>query len=214
MTGGPSVDDIRKALAEAAEAGLRAEGCPETSRIWEAQAGALTAFETRSVVEHTTRCPTCAETWRVARGLNDGAEEPSRRQRSWMKPLLAAAAAIVVAMGVWVTFPPRVEQGTPVLRESRVEPIRALIDPEQPLSRDEFRLSWSPVAEGAVYVVRVTTDSFEPIYTSDEARETECVVPPSALAHLAQGTRLMWQVEAVRIDGRRVTSNTFFSLLE
>jgi len=214
MTDGPTVDEIRRALAEAADAGLRAEGCPGTSRIWEAQAGTLTVFETRAVVEHTTRCPACAEVWQVAHGLGATVDEPLRRDRSWLRPLLAAAAAIVVGMGLWVSFPPAVEQGTPVLREGRVEPIQALVDPDRPLSRDAFRLSWSPVGDGAVYVVRVTTESFEPVYTSDASPRTDCVVPPSALDHLAPGTRLMWQVEAVRIDGRRTTSNTFFSMLE
>jgi hypothetical protein len=214
MTIGPTVDEIRRALAEAADAGLRAEGCPETTRIWEAQAGTLSVFETRAVVEHTTRCPVCAETWRVAHGLGAVADESVRRSRPWLQPLLAAAAAIVIALGVWVVFPPGVEKRSPVLREGRVEPIRALVDPDRPISRDAFRLSWSPVADGTVYVVRVTTESFEPIYTSDALPQTGCVVPSSVLGHLAPGTRLMWQVEAVRIDGRRITSDTFFSLLE
>ena len=214
MTDGPTVDEIRRALADAADAGLRAEGCPDTPRIWEAQSGTLTAFETRAVVEHTTRCPACAEVWRVAHGLGITADEPVRRDRPWLRPLLAAAAAIVVGMGLWVTFPPGVEQGTPVLREGRVEPIRAQVDPDRPLSRDAFRLSWSPVGDGTVYVIRVTTESFDPVYTSDASPRTDCVVPPSALDHLAPGTRLMWQVEGVRIDGRRTTSNTFFSMLE
>lgn len=214
MTDGPTVDDIRRALTEAADAGLRAEGCSDTARIWEAQAGALSVFETRAVVEHTTRCPACAETWRVAHGLGATRDESAPRSRPWLRPLLAAAAAIVIALGVWVIFPPGVEQPPPVMREGRVEPIRALVDPDGAMSRDAFRLSWSPVSEGAVYVVRVTTESFEPIYTSDASQQTECVVPSSALGHLAPGTRLMWQVEAVRIDGRRITSETFFSLLE
>lgn len=214
MTDGPSVEEIRKALAEAADAGLCVEGCPDTTRIWEAQAGSLTLFETRAVLEHTTRCPACAEVWRVAHGLGAAADEPARRDRPWLRPLLAAAAAIVVALGLWVTFPPGLDQGTPVLREGRVEPIRALVAPDRPMSRESFRLSWSPVEDGAVYVVRVTTESFEPIFTSDALPRTDCVVPPDALRHLAPGTRLMWQVEAVRLDGRRISSNTFFSLLE
>ena len=214
MTDGPTVDDIREALAEAAEAGLRAEGCPETSRIWEAQAGTLSAFETRAVVEHTTRCPACAEVWRVAHGLGVAEDDAVRRGRPWLRSLLAAAAAIVIALGVWVIFPPRIEQAPPVMREGRIDPIRTLVDPGRPLPRDAFLLSWSAVSEGALYVVRVTTDSFEPVYTSDSLPRTDCVVPPSVLGHLAPGARLMWQVEAVRIDGRRITSDTFFSTLE
>jgi hypothetical protein len=214
MTDGPTVDDIRKALAEAADADLRAEGCPDTERIWEAQAGTLTVFETRTVVEHTTRCPVCAETWRVAHGLGAAGEQSIPRGRPWLRQLLAAAAAIVIALGVWVLFPPGVEQAPPVMREGRVEPIRALVGPDRAMPRDTFRLAWSPVADGTVYVVRVTTESFEPIYTSDASQRAECVVPSSALGHLAPGTRLLWQVEAVRLDGRRITSETFFSLLE
>jgi hypothetical protein len=214
MTDGPEVDTIRRALADAAEAGLRAEGCPETSRIWDAQAGSLTPFERRAVVEHTTRCPVCAESWRVARELGAQTGGAPVRRPVRLRPWMAVAAAVLVAMGAWVLIPPVVEEGPPVLREGRVEPIRALVDPERSIPRSSFRLSWSPVAEGAIYVVRVTTESFEPLYTSDPSERTDCLVPPSALEGLSPGTRLMWQVEAVRIDGRRVSSNTFFASLE
>jgi hypothetical protein len=214
MSEGPRIEDIRRALAEAADAGLRAEGCPETSRIWEAQAGELSVFETRAVVEHTTLCPACAETWRVAHGLSGAAEPGARRERNWLGPVTAAAAAILVAAGLWLVVPPGVEQPAPVFREGRMTPIRSMVDAGRPQSRQAFHLSWSPVSQGAVYVVRVSTESFEPVFTSQALDRTECVVPPQALRDLAPRTRLLWQVEAVRLDGRRIQSDTFFALLE
>jgi hypothetical protein len=212
---GPAVDDLRGALTDLAEEGLRAPGCPDPVEFWDAQRGELSASATRDLVEHTTRCPRCAEAWRVAHDMGAMREEaPGHRSSMTWKVTLAAAAVIVLAVGLISVFPPGERVGEPVFRSGQGVVIEALTDETVPLPRKDFRLRWSQGPDGTVYSVRVTTESFAAVAMVDGLDLPEWQVPEEALEGIAGGTRLLWRVEAFLPDGRKVQSETYFVELE
>ena len=92
--------------------------------------------------------------------------------------------------------------------------IRALIPEDRPLPRDDFVLRWSPGPEGSIYAVTLTTESFQPVDAGEGLSDPERPVQEDRLVGLDSGARLLWRVEALLPDGRKVQSDTFFVLLE
>ena len=77
------------------------------------------------------------------------------------------------------------------------------------LSVREAVLRWSAGPEGARYDVRVTDTALRAIAGAAALSEPEYQVPLESLADLADGDRILWQVETVLPDGSRSTSETF-----
>jgi len=212
---GPEVDDLRRVLSDEAERGRRATDCPAPDAFWAAQRGELSGSTTRDLVDHTSRCPRCAEAWRVAHGL--GAMQGAAGRRRVVTPwrvTLATAAAVVLGAAVISLFPPGKRVDEPVLRSGQRVVIEAVTDETVPLPRDEFVLRWSPGPDGTVYGVQLTTESFAAVGMVEGLQRPEWRVPEGALDGIAGGTRLLWRVEAFLPDGRKVQSETHFVLME
>jgi hypothetical protein len=119
--------------------------------------------------------------------------------------LLSAAGVVFLARG------PAEMPAT--YREGGGEPVRSLVPADARLSRDDFRLSWTAVAPGSRYSVRVTTESLDTVAAAEELEETSFLVPQSALQPLPSGARLLWHVQARLPDGTRRESPTFATQL-
>jgi hypothetical protein len=222
----PQLARLRAAFAAPGPA-LETLSCPTPEELWSAVRGELAPQRMREVLDHVALCSACAEDWRLAAELNrqqagEIAAVPGRvldrrfgRFSQQWRPLAAAAAlaaGLLIAVGVWRT---EVAPQTPIYREASHQTVRSLLPGGQALPRQEAVLRWSPVAGVASYDVRVSTeDVLQTVATAKGTTATELRIPASALANLPPGTKLLWQVEAIRTDGTHETSPTFTTQLQ
>lgn len=212
------VERLRELFAS--EAGFEsAEEAPDAERIWLALAGELPAEERKGVVEKVAANPEWAEAWRLAVELRE-ASGVGRQARvlAWKPALrsryLAAAATIVLALGLGWLWRDAFQTEQPVFRDTGRAPIESLVPAEQPLPRDRFVLRWSPGPEGSRYGLVVTTESLAPVASEVDLEVAEHQIPGEALRDLATGTRILWQVTERRPDGSEVVSATFVTAVE
>jgi len=192
------------------------EGCYEPARILRAVLGELSVKENRQLADHARTCGSCALAWKLALEYADEAELRPKRSSSVWRWLPAAAVLVValVAVGVLAPWEDGGGTGEPVLRSVGTATVRSLVAEEQPLPGAGFVLRWSPGPEGARYDLRVTDRRLNTLHRANAADATEYTVPESALSGLEPGSIVLWQVEMVLPDGRRVTSATFAATLE
>lgn len=126
--------------------------CPDSARIWEASQGLLSPGATADIVDHLAVCGACAESWRVAKEIGSSTAAGVQRQArtpviAWT--LMAAAAAVMLAAGVWmmtrVTAPaPQapIASAPPVLTPTPTAPPRT---PEAQIAKAPVILSASRV---------------------------------------------------------------------
>jgi hypothetical protein len=130
------------------------------------------------------------------------------------RPLAAAAAlaaGLLIAVGVYRTqqpVQPSIYRGAPHAG------ISSLLPQGQALPREAAVLRWSPLAGAVSYDVQVSTEDLRPVTTAKSQTGTEYRIPPSALAGLPAGARILWQVEAVRPDGTHENSPTFVTAVK
>ena len=92
--------------------------------------------------------------------------------------------------------------------------IRSLLRENEPVVRSNCRLRWSPGPEGALYDVRVTTESLDVVVSAQGLTEASFLVPEPLLLSLPAGRPLLWQVQMRLPDGERRDSPTFITLLQ
>lgn len=216
---------LREAFSSLADRTLPKDGCPESDRLWAAVRLELSASERRALVDHISACPACAEAWRLAQALvsESPAAVPAGQERSrialpwrWRLPqVMAAAAAIVVALGVGVyvrraVTPPGAE---PEYRRPEPLVVRSLLPAGEPLPREDCHLRWSPGPAGSRYDLTVTTEELEVVAAVERLEAPEFRVPEAPLSVLAPGAKILWRVEVAFPDGRRAASETFVSQL-
>ncbi len=193
---------------------------PDT--LWQAASGELPAEEAARVAEEAAGCAASAEAWRLARAMHGpiATDEQhkdhtgGRADRSFpLRPLLAAAALLLLAFAGWNLFRQSEPSAPPVLRESVVE-IRSTLDEDTPLPRDAFVLRWEGTPEGSVYAVEIGTPDLRSLDRAAGLVDAEYRVPVERLESVAAGGRVAWRVEATLPDGRQITSVTFVNRVE
>lgn len=205
------------------------EGGPDAGRVWDAALGASSVSERRSVVDEMARRPGAGLSWRLARALQAELEPTARREvtlpprrpaarRFVHRAAWAAAAAVVLLVGAWaIRSGPTAATDAPIYRdpEQRRDPGRMRSETSGPtLDRGRFVLRWSPAAEGALYDVRVMTESLVEIASARDMDRPELVVESPALRAIAPGSRILWQVTARLPSGAEVRSETFVSVIQ
>lgn len=196
--------------------------------IWRAVAGESSAEERARMVDLVARDPAAAESWRVAQELQRELErrEPAvptssvsgtvavsrgAQRYSWIA--MAAAVLLAVGLGWWQLGPKPFEDGPDVYRQSTTIDLHSVISEDEAQPRDQVVLSWSDAGPDARYSVRVLGADLEPLIDVEELTSTSVELPPEPLASVADGERLLWQVEARTPDGQTVTSPTYFLYL-
>jgi hypothetical protein len=101
-----------------------------------------------------------------------------------------------------------------VMRAGEEVAIRSLVPESAPLPREACVLRWSEPAGGARYTVRVGTDDLSPIALGENLDQTEYRVQAKDLEKVPPGAVIVWRVEAVLPDGRRIASPGFRNRLE
>jgi hypothetical protein len=217
---------LRERFHAAAGEADRPADCPAAGRIWDALHGGLSPEERRTIVDHTARCPACAEAWRLARDIGGTAPVAEQAEaghagvgpvhgvgwRRWVP--LAAAAALVVVVGLLLRQGPIRDDQPPQYRTGEELAIHSLLPDGAPLPRSACLLRWSAGPEGARYDIEVATADLEVIVRARGLERAEFTVPADRLADLPPGAELLWRVEAMLPDGRRITTPTFICRVE
>lgn len=206
----------------------------DDERVWQAVRGELSEEERHALIEELPHRPALAESWRIAMALSeelDGASDavPQRRPeiasqgtlpraatRSRRKSTLwisawAAAAALVAFVGLQqVPWSPL--ENAPAYRVADDQRIVSGLDEQVALPRHDFTLRWSAL-EGAQYRLRVLRPDLQVVVETERLDKTEFRVAAEDLEGIADGTQLLWQVDARLADGTSLTSATFFATL-
>jgi hypothetical protein len=169
--------------------------------------GELEIEAARAFGDHAGMCPECATAWRLAQAWADQVSRTrlAVRRRTGIYALVAAAALALA----FVLLPSGPGLRPPVMRSPDKAAASSLLDEDAVLSVREAVLRWSAGPEGARYDVRVTDTALRAIAGAAALSEPEYQVPLESLADLADGDRILWQVETVLPDGSRSTSETF-----
>jgi hypothetical protein len=213
-------DGLREAFQSLPRRTAEGEACPPPEEIWAAARGELDPRASRRLIDHTGRCPSCAEDWRLARHLAargpgvavEPAESPPRRRRAprW---LAAAAVFVAVALGGSWLFLSQDREREPVFRVEPRTAVESLIPEDRPLPRDEPVLRWRG-PEGASYRLVVTDERLRLLAREERVTGSEYRLPDEVLAAVPPGGVILWQLEATLPDGSRLPSQTFRVKLE
>jgi len=213
-----TVEKLRGVFASLEGGPPESERCPNPKTILAAVQCEMPPAGALAVVIHTSVCPDCAAAWRLAmRSEGAGGAETASPMRSSMAlvqrwgAVAATAIFLIVAVAVVREFR---KPDTPTSRATAETEIRSLVPEGAALSRDAFVLRWSPVGEGAVYSVEVSTRDLTPVVSRRDFSGTEFVIPREALDGLSAGETLTWKVEARQPDGRRAASGAFVVRIE
>jgi hypothetical protein len=191
------------------------ETCSEADleRIWRAVAGELPAAERREIVDRMATDPSYAEAWRVADELwhashEEGATGAGGHVRWWTQSWFATAAVLILGVSIvlasMLNRSPDNEYRNPVGYA-----VGSLVPSGTFLSREGFRLRWTPAPQGSRYHVRVTTEDLRVLTTVEDLTVPELVIERERLATLPPGATVLWQVDAALPSGERVSSQTF-----
>jgi hypothetical protein len=208
-----SNERLRKAFQSLAETADGECSIEDRERIWLALTGKLPAPERRELVDRMAREPALAEAWRIASELAEAlptdATRPIRHPLLRWSRSLAAAAAVVIIVAAGVVLVNRSLSRVDTLRTSDELVVETLVPDDAALPREAFRLRWTPGPPGSRYQVRVTTEDLRVVAAASDLTMAELVVQAEALAQVAPGTRLLWQVDVIGPDGSRSSSRTF-----
>jgi hypothetical protein len=204
---------LRKAFQSLAETADGECSDDDRERIWLAMTGKLPASERLDLIDRMAREPVLAEAWRIASELAGAlpmeATPQSRRRFLPASRSLAAVAGVVLVMAAAVMLMNRSSSRVDTLRTSDELIVESLVPDDATLSREAFRLRWTPGPPESRYQVRVTTEDLRAVAAASDLTTSELVVPPEALEQVAPGARLLWQVDIIAPDGSRISSRTF-----
>ena len=214
----PTSEELRHQFVALSEGAAPQPGCPEPESLYDAARGGLPAAEVSGIIDHTSRCFVCAETWRLARELDTegllAKKAASRSTGFTSMTWLAAAAAITLAVSAGLFMLPLREETAPVMREGEEPTIHSLVPATEALSRSACVLTWSAVEAGARYSLQVGTQDLTFVAQARDLDQPRYTVPAKDLEKLPAEAILYWRVEATLPDGRRIASVTFINRLQ
>ncbi|HET6628390.1 MAG TPA: zf-HC2 domain-containing protein [Woeseiaceae bacterium] len=139
-------------------------------------AGRLSGAEASAFEEHTFNCDRCFEELQLASEVRaaDTGEPAAARPRpgtTWL--LLAVAATVLLAAGLWLAQP-LFETPDPVYRDAGNGAGMLTVD----VTHDDGRviLNWTPVQGVDQYEIRVFSDAGDPVF-EQQSRETSLDLP-------------------------------------
>ncbi len=187
--------------------------CPDPEVIFDAAAGELALAQRQRVIDHVAACRSCGEAWRLAMAMGAGPADdqqpaavtsidahrqpPGGSRRSPTLTRFAIAAGIgTLGVLVLLTMPQTdpLPGSEPGYRDA-AGPLSLEARSPEVLPRAQFLLRWTGATQGSTYTLRITTADLEPVLTRAGIEATEYQVPEAALAGMASGTPLLWQVE-------------------
>ncbi|MFQ5720082.1 MAG: hypothetical protein ACE5IK_11105 [Acidobacteriota bacterium] len=216
-------EEPRDALARLASLARPTEDCPAAEEMLAVVRAQLDADIIRFVGSHAMQCARCAEAWRLARRIVDGAppapEGPAAAGGVGSGAALApagslgrwgggaAVVAIAAIAAVIVLVAQRESSTEPTTRATSPadDPVRSALPADGILPRGRCVLRWVGPAAARYHLLVATRDG-EPLHQVSGLRAQAYQVPPRALAGVRSGMRILWQVTAEMPDGRRYVS--------
>ena len=197
----------------------RGETCLSSDWMWDAVSGRQPPADLEAGLAHVAQCAECAEAWRmahellVATGQLPALTAGARTWPSWRVWLPAAAALVVLVIGAgadrgWFDGPAARPGDAEVVRGASPALTTAMRDGSA-CERAACRLAWNDAGDGARYAVRVTTADLATVAVTTGLTEPGYTIPAERLRAVEPGADVLWQVEAVLPDGRRLSSATF-----
>jgi hypothetical protein len=188
-------DDDVAAWRRAYRSTLAAEpaGCPGDDALAALATGELPEEERTRVADHVTRCPRCAQDYRLLAEVHaEAAVAPRRRRTPWLS--IAAAAAVAMAAGVALRVGPPAS-APDGLRGG--EAVRAVTPaPDAKLAAAPAELAWGAEPGAQRYRVRLYDARAARLWESETAPATSRPLPPEVRARLVPGESYFWVVEA------------------
>jgi hypothetical protein len=220
-------EDLRRRFANPPRDAAAVPGCPGAETFWKGARRELSREKLGSVLDHVASCPACTVAWRLTReqlaaadgmivpltGDSSRASPAGWRRRAWSIWAPVAAAAVLAGIALLVPWRQPEPPAGPVLRTPAEESIRSLVPESDLLPAEQFTLRWSAGPPGSRYAIRVTDQRLNLIAGARALEGAEYTVPAGDLSGLEAGTVILWQVEAVLPDGRRLVSETFTAKL-
>jgi len=215
----PELDELerlRRAFTTVAETPGPGDLAPDPDRVWQAVRGELTATEIEEMADQASRSAETAAAWRLAAELSreldsqsDGSVVPINRLRPvrWAMGLAAAAVVLIgLAFPLYHSFSPDL---IPTFRAIDDFEIATELTTGTALDRNVFELRWTPTGEESLYEIVITDSDLAILDRASFLEEASYLVPPAALADLADGDEVWWKIDATRADGTQVSSPTF-----
>lgn len=152
---------------------MSAVDCPygdESLVVADYLAGRLPRAEARSFEAHSFGCDRCFGELQRATELRAAADahragtatsRPAARTSRFAWPAVGLAAAVALAVGIWITQPTTDQQDGPVYRDAA--PSGEILPVEVSRSGSSITLSWPPVDGADRYSVRVWSETGEPL---------------------------------------------------
>jgi hypothetical protein len=167
-------------------------------------ANALTNEERDTVERHLIACADCRNDLVEAQRTVISAPSADRVDRRRWLAVAGLAAAAVLVVAVWprsdtMLNPARVERNTPAAAGG-VTIVSPAVNGEIDVTMPAF--TWNK-DDGSSYRITITDEGGRPLW-SESTGDTTVVLP--ATTQLAHGARFFWYVDALRADGRSVTS--------
>ena len=181
---------------------------------WEALAASKLTGELRErAIAHVVECALCARLYRAidalgreAHTFDAGAPAPPPARadltRRWLMPALAAAATVLVAVGVSRMFVAPQPASTPALR-SRTAPSLVPIEPMATLPGAPERFRWEKFDTIETYRILLFTADGTPLWTSGDVSATELAWPSGVERRTGD---YLWRVSGFR-DGAAVVES-------
>lgn len=226
------LENLRQAFASRPSDGDGSE-CPSAEAIYEAAAGHGELAERLAIIDQIANCQHCGELWQLAVELHrdDDSEEvapvmstepsadpqagatdnvvplgkPAGRERAY-RPLLAAAATLVLAAGV--TLLSVEDQPSPTYRGAD----QTYLIPELTSTDQKLRFEWqSGFSNSQVvkYRLQILDAELQLLFETEVAATeaaTGVIEIERAQLSVQDGELVYWQMEATLADGRTVES--------
>ena len=167
-------------------------------------ANSLTEKERDAVERHLVSCAECrSDLVEAQRAIISAPPAQRTFARNWIT-VAGLAAAAVLAIAVWprndaTRNPVRVERTTPIVAGT-VTIVSPAANSEIDQTTPTF--TWNK-DDGSSYRITVTDEGGKPLW-SESTADTTIVLP--ATTQLTRNARFFWYVDALRPDGRSVTS--------
>ncbi len=232
MSRSEDTEALREAFQGMADSSGRGGSEPiEPDLVWSAVAGEIPAAQRRALVERLAEDPEAAESWRLARELQEASEShrgkgEARSSVSVLQPWhrwVAAAAALVLAafLGLLVLRQISSEEQAPIYRNADELAVRTELPDRATVPRVAAVLSWGLAGvppemdlSEVRYTLRVQLPDLAPLATVRDLAAPRYQLPQEILLDLSPGQELLWQVEAHLSDGSVVASRTFVVQLQ
>ncbi|MEM7156104.1 MAG: hypothetical protein AAF799_24840 [Myxococcota bacterium] len=201
----------------------------DAEALWSAVHGDAEPAAVARLAERMADDSALAEDWRLAAAFAEEAfaEQDSARTKSPLQgvergprpaaivrlvpvvALLAAAVLLVLAWPRGGIEPYSDDAGTLRGAEAGISAIRGDGD----VTRADPTLEWTEVTDAVRYELFVRTPQLEVVVESLALEEPRYSIAAETVVSIPHDARLLWRVEAVRSDGRRIVSETFIATI-